>query len=153
MATPFEDFVNVELPKRVSSKDNPLTMAAGKIPVTTGVGLDCTFVSQDTLISGKGKETITGCFSGAFAAFVGTLKYYPYKDTVLTSVEAWASTVSSSTVVLVVRVNGVPSCEITLTQSAPKASVDVNQAITAADYITVDVKSGSGSDAVIRLSF
>ena len=153
MATPFEDFVNVELPKRVSSKDNALTMTAGKIPVTTGVGLDCTFVNPSSLISGGGKETITGSFSGAFTPFIGTLKYYPYKDTTLTSVEAWANVISTASVVLLVRINGVPSCEITLTQAAPKASVTVNQALTAADYLTVDVKSGNGSDAVVRLGF
>ena len=39
MATPFENFVNIELPKRIATNDNPLTVQPGKVPVTTGVGL------------------------------------------------------------------------------------------------------------------
>lgn len=44
MATPFEEFVNTELPKRLSSQANPLAMKAGLIPLTTGVGLTVEFV-------------------------------------------------------------------------------------------------------------
>ena len=39
MATAFESFVNLELPKRIATNDNPLTVPEGKVPVTTGVGL------------------------------------------------------------------------------------------------------------------
>jgi hypothetical protein len=38
-ASPFENFVNQELPKRISTEANPLTMTAEKVFVTTGVGL------------------------------------------------------------------------------------------------------------------
>lgn len=39
MATPFENFVNLELPKRIATNDDPLTVQAGKVPVTVGIGL------------------------------------------------------------------------------------------------------------------
>ncbi len=39
MATPFETFVNAELPKRIATNANPLAVPAGMVPVTTGVGL------------------------------------------------------------------------------------------------------------------
>ncbi len=39
MATPFESFVNSEIPKRLATNTDPLTVAAGQVPVTTGVGL------------------------------------------------------------------------------------------------------------------
>ena len=44
MVTAFEDFVNVELPKRISTEEDPLAVVAGKIPVTTGVGLSVVLV-------------------------------------------------------------------------------------------------------------
>lgn len=43
MATPFENFVNAELPKRISTNANPLTVPSGQVPVTTGVGLTTEF--------------------------------------------------------------------------------------------------------------
>lgn len=39
MATPFENFVNTELPKRIGTNESPITPEAGDIPVFTGVGL------------------------------------------------------------------------------------------------------------------
>lgn len=45
MATPFETFVNTELPKRISTEANPLEVGPGLIPVTTGIGLGVEFVS------------------------------------------------------------------------------------------------------------
>lgn len=39
MATPFETFVNTELPKRIATNDAPTSPVAGEIPVATGVGL------------------------------------------------------------------------------------------------------------------
>ena len=35
----FEDFVNLELPKRISTNQNPLTVVSNMVFVTTGVGL------------------------------------------------------------------------------------------------------------------
>ena len=35
----FENFVNSELPKRIGTNDDPTAVPAGKVPVTTGVGL------------------------------------------------------------------------------------------------------------------
>ncbi|MBE0438301.1 MAG: hypothetical protein IBX57_00845 [Gammaproteobacteria bacterium] len=43
MSSPFENFVNLELPKRVSTEQNPLGLDAGKIPISTGVGLGVEF--------------------------------------------------------------------------------------------------------------
>lgn len=42
MATPFETFVNGELPKRVSTEDSPISWTPGRVVVTTGVGLGVT---------------------------------------------------------------------------------------------------------------
>ena len=39
----FEQFVNAELPKRLATNENPVAVPAGKVPVTTGVGLLTTF--------------------------------------------------------------------------------------------------------------
>jgi hypothetical protein len=35
----FESFVNAELPKRIGTNADPTSVPAGKVPVTTGVGL------------------------------------------------------------------------------------------------------------------
>jgi hypothetical protein len=39
MATPFELFCSAEIPKRIGTNTDPLTVPAGQVPVTTGVGL------------------------------------------------------------------------------------------------------------------
>ena len=39
MGTPFESFVNVELPKRLATNVSPTAPTAGQVPVFTGVGL------------------------------------------------------------------------------------------------------------------
>ena len=39
MSSPFEDFVNGELPKRISTDQNPLNVPSNMVFVTTGVGL------------------------------------------------------------------------------------------------------------------
>lgn len=39
MATPFESFVNLELPKRIATNISPTAPTAGQVPVFTGVGL------------------------------------------------------------------------------------------------------------------
>lgn len=53
----FTRFVNIELPKRVSTSADPLTTSAGLIPITTGVGLNVEFVDRDSLIPKKGIVT------------------------------------------------------------------------------------------------
>lgn len=52
MPTPFEQFVNLELPKRISTEQNPLTLGEGYIPVSTGIGLGVAFVSRTEFIDG-----------------------------------------------------------------------------------------------------
>ena len=47
----FMNFVNNELPKRLSTSDNPLSVAAKKVPISTGIGLGITFVDPATLKS------------------------------------------------------------------------------------------------------
>lgn len=56
MASAFEDYVNGELPKRVSSIDEPTSVVEGHIPVSTGVGLNTTFVDPVTIPGLKGKD-------------------------------------------------------------------------------------------------
>ena len=50
MASPFQNFVNKELPKRISTDDNPLTLPAGKVAVSTGIGLGTSFTDISTLV-------------------------------------------------------------------------------------------------------
>lgn len=44
----FMTFVNNELPKRLSTSDNPLSVAAKKVPISTGIGLGVTFIDPST---------------------------------------------------------------------------------------------------------
>lgn len=62
MATPFETFVNGELPKRVSTEAPPLSWTNGQVLTTTGVGLAVEAVDTNTLgfepaITGSGVAT------------------------------------------------------------------------------------------------
>lgn len=54
MASQFEVFVNTEIPKRISTEDDALVMTEGKIPVSTGVGLQVVFKeAADIVLEGK----------------------------------------------------------------------------------------------------
>lgn len=55
----FQNFVNKELPKRVSSDENPLNVAKGLVPVTTGVGLGVEFLDPTTIETGIRVELVT----------------------------------------------------------------------------------------------
>lgn len=55
MATAFETFVNNELPRRISTEADPLTVQAGLVPVTTGIGLVTEFQPYS---GGSGGNTI-----------------------------------------------------------------------------------------------
>lgn len=48
--SPFEIYVNDELPKRPSTEDDAATLVAGKVPVSTGIGLGLTFVDPGMLL-------------------------------------------------------------------------------------------------------
>lgn len=52
--SPFEKFVGTELPKRISTNENPLDMTAGKIPVSSGLGLGVIFVTPTELALAAG---------------------------------------------------------------------------------------------------
>lgn len=45
----FMGFVNTELPKRISTESDPLSVQRGYIPVTTGIGLGVEFIEASTL--------------------------------------------------------------------------------------------------------
>lgn len=51
----FTDYVNLELPKRVSTADNPVAVTEGMLPITTGFGLAVTFVPKDE-VAAQGKS-------------------------------------------------------------------------------------------------
>lgn len=68
MASPFETFVNGELPKRISTSENPMTLVAGKIPVSLGVGLAVEFVELSSFV----KDGASAYDLAAKAGFVGT---------------------------------------------------------------------------------
>jgi len=51
MATQFENFVNKELPKRISTEQDPLTLPVGKILITTGIGLGVEFQDPSELVN------------------------------------------------------------------------------------------------------
>lgn len=56
MATEFENFVNIELPRRIATTTNPLDVSSGMVPVTTGVGLLTEFQPYS---GGSGGSTIS----------------------------------------------------------------------------------------------
>ena len=47
----FEDFVNLELPKRISTNQNPLAVPPNMVFVTTGIGLQTVLMPY---VSGEG---------------------------------------------------------------------------------------------------
>lgn len=57
MANEFEDFVNGELPKRISTPQDPLTVVAGRIPVTTGNGLSVELKPASEIAAAAGTFT------------------------------------------------------------------------------------------------
>ena len=67
MATPFETFVNTELPKRIATNESPTTPQAGDIPTFTGVGLlteskttaELGLVTGNAAITGATKTKVT----------------------------------------------------------------------------------------------
>lgn len=52
----FKDFVNTELPKRISTNDESTEVAEGLIPVSTGIGLGTTFKKVEDLGFGRPLE-------------------------------------------------------------------------------------------------
>lgn len=54
----FVNFVNLELPKRISTGQDPLNLEPGKIPVSTGIGLSVDFKTPQELELGSG--TVSG---------------------------------------------------------------------------------------------
>lgn len=45
----FTSYVNLELPKRISTEDSPMGMVPGTIPIATGVGLQVVFKDPSTI--------------------------------------------------------------------------------------------------------
>lgn len=76
MPSPFESFVNIELPKRVST-DIPVSgnLPAGYVPVSTGVGLGVNFVPAN---AASGDAQISKVFANAdtIAIAAGTAVYF-----------------------------------------------------------------------------
>lgn len=60
MATPFEAFVNAELPKRISTEHDQLNVSPGLIPVTTGVGLSTVLQELSTVLPEEYIKQIIG---------------------------------------------------------------------------------------------
>lgn len=65
MSTPFEDFVGGELPKRLSTNEDPTKVVGGKIPVSTGVGLEMEFKTLEDAFGKNIKATDISWFSGS----------------------------------------------------------------------------------------
>lgn len=67
---PFVEFVNTELPKRISTAQDPTTVTAGKLLVAKGVGLEVEFINpEDIALEGKSAYDIA-----VADGFVGTEK-------------------------------------------------------------------------------
>ena len=71
MATPFENFVNTELPKRIGTNESPITPGAGDIPVFTGVGL----LTESKTASEAGLATETFATNAANTAETNAKSY------------------------------------------------------------------------------
>lgn len=68
--SPFEQFVNQELPTRIGTIASPVDVVEGTIPVTTGAGLQVIFKSVDDVL-GQAKTAFDLAVEGGF---VGTLE-------------------------------------------------------------------------------
>lgn len=77
MASPFELFINDEIPKRVASEDNPLEVVSGLVPVSTGVGLGITFKTPEE-VGARGKTAFEVAteqgFEGTVEEWLASLK-------------------------------------------------------------------------------
>jgi hypothetical protein len=62
----FEQYVNIELPKRIGTNANPLEVSPGMVPVTTGVGLLTEFRPYSAGGSGEGSVVCTIPFKETF---------------------------------------------------------------------------------------
>jgi hypothetical protein len=108
----------------------------------------------DTLPSpGSAYATIPGVLS----TFVGAIRRYFNRSVTLTSVRVDMGTAPASDAVFNVRKNGVvifTSPKPTVAAGAHSSTpLGVSTALTTADYLTVDVETASGSDAVVRIDF
>lgn len=73
-SSPFENFVNQELPKRISTEANPLTMEAEKIFVTTGVGLQVEARDLSELGASAYQIALANGFEGTVVEWLESLK-------------------------------------------------------------------------------
>lgn len=100
-------------------------------------------------------SSITANFPGSFSANVGTLRYYPNKDISIVTFNAWISEVSATDININVLKNGsvVKSLVITAGQLKISNATLPNVSVSTADYITIDIVSGTGKDLVIRMDY
>ena len=90
MATPFENFVNTELPKRIGTNESPITPGAGDIPVFTGVGL----LTESKTASEAGLATETFATNAANTAETNAKSY---ADDLITSIYKFQTTYNPQT--------------------------------------------------------
>ena len=90
MATPFENFVNTELPKRIGTNESPITPGAGDIPVFTGVGL----LTESKTASDAGLATETFATNAANTAETNAKSY---ADDLITSIYKFQTTYNPQT--------------------------------------------------------
>lgn len=90
MPTPFENFVNTELPKRIGTNESPITPEEGDIPVFTGVGL----LTESKTASEAGLATETFATNAANTAETNAKSY---ADDLITSIYKFQTTYNPQT--------------------------------------------------------
>lgn len=121
MVTPFQQFVNDELYKRISTDTDLAAMTEGKVPVSTGVGANMTFMDPVELALAAGSFIPLRIIEDAGAAYA--LDIDPVKRTA--------------------------SFDITLTQ--PKCNLTFLNAIVTSTYLwtfSITFRQGTGANKV-----
>lgn len=76
--SPFEDYVNIELPTKLGTSTSPIDIEAGTIPVARGMGLQFDLVDPKDIPALEGKSAydvaIEGGFDGELADWLASLK-------------------------------------------------------------------------------
>ena len=150
-------------------KVSPLQLATGKIalqgkewPTTDGaVGTILQVSSDSTKLEWvpmpNAMQVTTSFFPGAIAAMTGTVRWYSGRAVTLKSVFMSISSAPTQNVSIDVKKNGLTifsgNAPTIIAGQNTSAIVPLDIAMTSADYLTVDILAGNGSDMSVRIEY